>query len=230
MRNRRANRKNNWIYIEPLLYLSFVCVFSIGFSSWIIGKDDKNECNVNVSVGDIVSADYKNSIFYVKNSEYFAGSYALDGHQILTNNQIGLKIKFNPKMIENNLNDNMNCYFGIQYTARTSLGIKLFNSLSSLRFSPRYEANYANYLLQSEDCVYEEKNSDNGMTTYKFGGNIILKSNEFLSMQNIYNYFGDTWIVADLYFSFEIMDNDGASDILKKIDLKIVTSLEGQNI
>lgn len=230
MRNRRVNRINNWIYIELLLYLSFGCVFSIGFSSWTIGKDGENECKVNVSVGDVVSTDYKNSIFYVKNSEYFVGSYTLDGNQILTNNQIGLKIKFNPKMIEMNLNDNTNCYYGIQYTARTSLGIKLFNSLSSIRFSPRYEVNYANYSLQSEDCVYDEIVSDNGMTTYKFGGNMVLKSNEFLSVQNTYNYFGDTWIVADLYFSFEIIDNDGASDILKKIDLKIVTSLEGQNI
>ena len=198
--------------INLILSLCLISLISIGFSSWYISEDD-NGIYGSLDVDNVGEIDLNESIYYINGSEDGFDYYIFDNKYYFTKTSYSIKIKINPKNIEQKLSNYGMLFvtFGISYT--TTLDYDIFSENNPFAISPKYVVYSLNkvpsFCIKSNECVANVKTNENGTKTYSLFSTIPLYDTINPSLYSLAKKYqkGTEYIYINASYDFEILDN-----------------------
>lgn len=221
-----------------ILLLSCFSVGCIGFSSWNMIYGDIPKFNLDVSTGELISADYKGAVFYLENSEKGFDYYVVNNIYYYTNTSFSLDFIIYRNIINSSFETDISVHFGISYSYDKNFDFDIFNNSNSSIIAPQYFvckiANNEAYYLNSSNLVYTKKTNpiNELQNTYSLKGEILLYSKTKPSLYSLVKAFpgNEQYVKFTVCFDFEITNSLSISNDLNYLNFEFDTSLEGKKL
>ena len=206
---------------------------TVGFSGWI-SQNIPSEASIDVSVGDIVSVDYLDSIYYVLGSERFFSYYVLDGEYFFTNTSVSFDICLDYSILDNNNFDGSEITIALEYDFRTTLSYDIFSPNNTYLSVPSYLRIHLkdNETIQyySNPVSYSSVDIGDGKTKYSLSADTMLSSSSTNSLANRFKYYKRNNSIQTLTcsFDFEVLDKQTFVSNINSLSFRVMTSFGGK--
>lgn len=219
--------------------LSLLSCGGIGYASWYIGAaNDKFEINIDTSFGEVIGQNYKDSAFYVENSEEGFSYYTQDNIYNYTDTSLSLKIAVYPSKVASYFVDDTYVSFSVYYSYDKGIDFDIFSNSNSNIEAPSFftcslEDNFT-YYLHSSELTYtkSEDPSNSSKYLYKLNGEILLYSKNKPSLYSLCSNFtsSNSYYIFDVDFKFNILNSVEIANDFNYLVFGFQTSLEGINL
>ena len=220
----------------PFLVFLLLGCFGVGFSTWLLGNGNNHvESNVQANIGELNKFDYKDSAYYLMNSESGFEYYIYNNIYEYTKSSLSMKIVLYPSKISSYFTNDIYISFSVCYSYDKAIDFDILSgSNPNIKAPSNFECNIENnpsYSMASSDLIYtktiDSNNSNN--YSYKLSGDILLFSNNKPSLYSLCSRFSNSsnYVVLDVSFNFDIISSIEISNDLNYLNFRFQTSLGG---
>lgn len=229
---------NYTLKIKKYLLLMFFITgcLGVGFSSWLFGNGNNDiKTNIETNFGDVNKFEYKDSAYYIKNSESGFEYYIFNNIYYYVKSSLSLKIVLYPSKISSYFSDDTYISVAISYSYNKNVDFDIFsgsnpNIIAPTKFVCSIENN-ATYFMDSTNLIFTkniDKNDENKYC-YKLAGDILLFSKDKPSLYSLCSRFSNSnnYLVLDVFFNFNIINSVEISNDLNYLNFRFQTSMDG---